>query len=1066
MAQDFPNIIIVYADDLGYGDLSCYNVDCGYETPNLDKMAREGILFTDAHSPSTICSPSRYSLYSGNQIYRSTGRGGGAFEGPSGPSYLKPGTLTIAEMLKTKGYRTGVFGKWHVGLTWFDENNERLRGGFENSLLIDYEKSTPLIDGPNERGFDESFITPNCPTTDPLYIYIENGMVDKPASMRHKRDRLPNHGGKWRWDNDEGWMSPGYNFTEADLLFYDKTRKFILDHRQRTPHRPFFAVLSTQIAHAPVLPAPQFNGATKGGPRGDFVWELDVLMGRLMDFIKDLGIDDNTVIIFNADNGAETVHVDWMRQDHNHDASGGWRGMKRDGWEGGHRVPFIVRWPGVFKAGHKSDQMINTTDIFATCASIVGYQLDENDARDSYDMLPAMLGIQDESESIRPYLLTQSFRGEFQIRQGSWKYLDHQGSGGNNYENETMKKYALPEKEPDAKGQLYNLETDPGETTNLYFSEAKKRKELKSLLEKSKKSGRSAPKDREAIGIEKIKEISTTDGISGRWSEKNANEWYAKQEWPCGINYVPANAISYTEMWMPYSFNPDTIDTELALAGNLGLNCLRVVLPFVVWEHDSAAFKSRFDQFLQLCDKHGIRVMPTFFDDCAFGSDPKLKNPWYGQQPQVLQGWYANGWTPSPGHDMVRDPETWPRLEKYVKDVMSTFKDDPRVWVWDLYNEPTNGGLGNSSLDLVKKVYEWARETDPSQPLTIAQWNGNQELNKIIHQNNDITTFHSYGNADSVEKLIQSIQILNRPIINTEWLNRSINSEISTCLPVFSKYDVGCMLWGLVNGKTQTHLHWGWRPGKGDPDIWQHDLFYGDYSPYDKNELNLLRKTIDKKRNELPEPELITPSVRNRPPSDAIILFGQDNLDNFRSVATGGEAEWTVSGEEFTVKPETKDIETKQKFGDCQLHIEWKTNEQDVLDGKTGQQCSNSGIYLMSKYEIQVLNSYKNSTGPTGQAAAFYGNAAPLVNASLKPGEWQVYDIIFTAPRFNKKEELLQPGYFTLFHNGVLVLNHVEVTEPTASHNAEYSLSEPELPLMLQDHKNEVSYRNIWIRKL
>lgn len=506
-AQELPNIIIIYADDLGYGDLSCYNENSAYYTPNLDRLAAEGMMFRDAHSPSTICSPSRYGLYSGQQIYRSTGRGGGAFEGPGGPSYLKPGTLTLAEMLRTKGYRTGVFGKWHVGLSWFDENNERLGGGFENSLLIDYEKSTPIIDGPNERGFDESFITPNCPTTDPLYVYIDNGMVPIPASKRHLRSKLPNPGGKWRWDNDEGWMAPGYNFMEADVLFYNKTHDFITRHRKKSPGKPFFAVLSTQIAHAPVLPAPQFVGSTGAGPRGDFVRELDAIVGNVLNLLDQLKIDDNTLIIFNSDNGAETVHVDWMRQDYGHDASGGWRGMKRDGWEGGHRVPFIVRWPGVFSSGLESQQLINTTDIFATLASVVGYELAEEDAKDSYDMLPVMLGLQDENTSIRPYMLTQSFRGEFQIRQGSWKYLDHQGSGGNNYDNESLIKYALPETAPNAPGQLYDLSDDPGETTNLYFTESEKRTELQKLLAQLKSSGRSAPMSREPLCIEKIKSL-------------------------------------------------------------------------------------------------------------------------------------------------------------------------------------------------------------------------------------------------------------------------------------------------------------------------------------------------------------------------------------------------------------------------------------------------------------------------------------------------------------------------------------------------------------------------------
>lgn len=499
-----PNIVLVYADDLGYGDLSCYNPDSGYETPRLDRMAAEGIRFTDAHSPSTICSPSRYGLYSGQQIYRSTGRGGGAFEGPGGPSYLKPGTLTLGDMLRETGYRTGVFGKWHVGLTWLDENGDRLGGGFDNSLLIDYEKSTPLVDGPNARGFDESFVTPNCPTTDPLYVYIENGSVPVPASQRHERANLPNPGGKWRWDNDEGWMSPGYEFVEADLLFFEKTKEFIVAHRKEHPELPFFVVLSTQIAHAPVLPAPEFEGATEAGPRGDFVRELDTLVGRTLDLVAELGIDEETLVLFNADNGAETLHVHWMREDHDHDASGGWRGMKRDGWEGGHRVPFLARWPGRIPSGRVSAQMTNTTDIFATLASVVGYPLPDDAATDSFDMLPAMLGWQDEGDPIRPHLLTQSFRGEFQVRLGDWKYLDHPGSGGNRYDRDPLAAYALPDAAPDAPGQLYDLAEDPGETRNLYHAEAEKRDELRALLERLKSSGRSAPTGRVPIGMARI----------------------------------------------------------------------------------------------------------------------------------------------------------------------------------------------------------------------------------------------------------------------------------------------------------------------------------------------------------------------------------------------------------------------------------------------------------------------------------------------------------------------------------------------------------------------------------
>ena len=506
-----PNIIIIYADDLGIGDLSCYNPKCSYSTPRLDHMAAEGIRFLDAHSPSTICSPSRYGLYSGQQIYRSTGRGGGAFEGPGGPSYLKPGTLTLGDMLKQKGYHTGVFGKWHVGLTWFDKEGERLGGGFDNSLLIDYDRSTPLIDGPNARGFDASFVTPNCPTTDPLYIYIENGMVPIPADRRHLRSTLPNPGGKWRWDNDEGWMAPGYDFLEADLMFYEKTEEFIVNHLKKSPEKPFFTVFSTQIAHAPVLPAPEFVGNSGAGPRGDFVVELDTLVGRVIDLVKELGIDDETLILFNADNGAETMHVDWMREDHDHDPSAGLRGMKRDAWEGGHRVPFIARWPGRIPQGQVSDQITSTTDIFATLASIVDFTLPDDAAVDSFDMLPVMTGKQDPVKPVRPHLLTQSFRGEFQIRKGKWKYLDHQGSGGNNYERGVLKKYEIKETAPEAPGQLYDLAADPQETINLYFKKTEVRRELQALLQRLKQEGRSAPVQRKPVGFQNIAIIPFTD---------------------------------------------------------------------------------------------------------------------------------------------------------------------------------------------------------------------------------------------------------------------------------------------------------------------------------------------------------------------------------------------------------------------------------------------------------------------------------------------------------------------------------------------------------------------------
>jgi len=326
-----------------------------------------------------------------------------------------------------------------------------------------------------------------------------------------------------------------------------------------------------------------------------------------------------------------------------------------------------------------------------------------------------------------------------------------------------------------------------------------------------------------------------------RWSRQKAWQWFDDQPWPCGFDYIPANAISYTELWMPYSFDTELIDRELALAEEVGFNCLRVVLPFVVWEHSAEAFKKRLDSFLSVCDRHDIKVMLTLFDDCVLGP---ITDPVYGEQPALIEGWYANGWTPSPGHGMVRDPSTWPRLEKYVKDIVSTFGKDRRVWVWDLYNEPTAGGLGDLSIPLVEKVFAWARAADPLQPLTVGQWNGNGALNAVIFRLSDIVTFHDYSAVDDLARHIETLRKHGRPLINTEWLNRGRGSLVETCLRLFAEEKVGCMHWGLVNGRTQTDLNWGHRPGQPDPPVWQHDIFRGDSEPYDPGEIELFKRYL------------------------------------------------------------------------------------------------------------------------------------------------------------------------------------------------------------------------------
>ena len=331
-----------------------------------------------------------------------------------------------------------------------------------------------------------------------------------------------------------------------------------------------------------------------------------------------------------------------------------------------------------------------------------------------------------------------------------------------------------------------------------------------------------------------------------QWSKDKAWKWYNENPWICGFNYIPSNAINYTAMWDKTSFSPEVIEKELALAEATGFNSLRVVLQFIVWEDDPQYFKETFAKFLSICTKHKIKVMPAFFDDCVFG---KNIDPVLGKQPEPLIGWYAWAWSPSPGHGMVSDSSTWFRLGNYVKDVIRTFRNDPAILAWDLYNEPTNNGLGSKSLPLVRNVFKWARGINPTQPLTLACWDDNQILNKIIFDNSDIITFHSYSEKEVVEKLICSLKQYKRPIICSEWLNRPTGSTVESILPIFSLENIGCMHWGLVNGKTQTNLPGGHRP-KDLPynRIWQHDLYTNDYKVYSPYEIELFKSYISKSK--------------------------------------------------------------------------------------------------------------------------------------------------------------------------------------------------------------------------
>lgn len=485
-AEGNPNILLILADDLGYGDVSCYNPEARVRTPHFDRLAAEGMRFTDAHSPSTVCTPTRYSILTGRMAFRLDYRG--VFTGAGGPCLIDEGRLTLPGMLRDRGYETALFGKWHVGLTFFDGEGEPIhRNGLEAVRRIDYSRAIP--DGPVHRGFDHFFGTACCPTTDWLYAWIEGDRIPVPPAGVLDKSTLPSH--EWSFDCRPGLVAPDFDLEEVDAVFLERSLAFLDRHAREKPDTPFFLFHSLQAVHLPSFPGKDFRGRTEAGPHGDFLFQFDHVVGELVKKLEELGIADNTLVIVTSDNGPEVGTVINMRTLHGHDGARPWRGMKRDNWEGGHRVPLVARWPGKIPAGRVADQVVCLTDIMATCAAVVGADLPNEAAEDSADLLPVLLGESD--GPVREYTLHQTWTLDLGIRKGKWKYLDHRGSGGNRYDRGKLVEYALPETAPDAPGQLFDLEKDPGETTNLYHERPAVVEELRGKLEEFKASGRSVP---------------------------------------------------------------------------------------------------------------------------------------------------------------------------------------------------------------------------------------------------------------------------------------------------------------------------------------------------------------------------------------------------------------------------------------------------------------------------------------------------------------------------------------------------------------------------------------------
>lgn len=331
--------------------------------------------------------------------------------------------------------------------------------------------------------------------------------------------------------------------------------------------------------------------------------------------------------------------------------------------------------------------------------------------------------------------------------------------------------------------------------------------------------------------------------LDTRWTQATAWDWYRQQPWLVGANFSPSTAINPLEMWQPETFDPITIDRELGWAEGLGFNCVRVYLHDLLHQADAAGFKQRIEKYLQIAAWHNIRTGFVLFDDC-WNQEPKL-----GKQPEPKPGVHNSGWVQSPGTARVLDPGAWEPLESYVTDIVSTFTQDRRVLLWDLYNEPGNNNLGEKSLPLLQQAFQWARHGSPSQPLSVAVWDKNQALNEFILSASDVITFHNYANVANLVEQIAELMTHHRPLICTEYMARKHGSLFVTHMPIFKQEGVGCIHWGLVSGKTNTIYPWGSAEGTPEPELWFHDILRADGTPFDAQEMEFIRSITGVEEN-------------------------------------------------------------------------------------------------------------------------------------------------------------------------------------------------------------------------
>lgn len=472
-SKKLPNIVYILADDLGYGDVSANNPNSQIQTPHIDALAQQGMRFTDAHTSSSVCTPSRYSILTGRYPWRSR-LPIGVLRGYS-RTLIEPDLPTVAQLLKTRNYQTAVVGKWHLGIDWVlkDAHHDSLKNplfGIKeeiNPQQIDFTKAPTA--GPLTQGFDYSFILP-ASLDMPPYCYLENDRLTELPTAYTQGNKLESGytGPFWR----EGLMSPSFDFPDVLPMFTRKATDFI--RKQQNASSPFFLYFPMPAPHTPWLPTDAYKGSSKAGEYGDFVQQVDASVGQLLNLLDSLDMADNTLVVFTSDNGPY-----WREnfiQQFNHRSAGPFRGMKGDAHEGGHRVPFIVRYPGKVKAGTISPALTSLANFMATCADLLGDRSGKFESEDSYSILPVLTGKANAVKD-QPAVVNSSSKGMLSIRQQDWKLINALGSGGFTVPAE------IKPKPGDPTGQLFNLNKDIREEQNLYQENPEKVKELRTLLE-------------------------------------------------------------------------------------------------------------------------------------------------------------------------------------------------------------------------------------------------------------------------------------------------------------------------------------------------------------------------------------------------------------------------------------------------------------------------------------------------------------------------------------------------------------------------------------------------------